>query len=224
MSRERLAAPLLACALLAGGCGVPLDGSANPVPANLLPPSQPAATADPSPSPTPDPGATAVTESPQSRLRLWFVQEDGLAAVESALPVGSPAEAVMAALALGPAPDQSEEGLRTIATDPLTGEPLVAVVPSEAESDSPLTGPVASAVPIDDPPVVVRLSPAFSALPSTEQVLLLGQVVLSLTGAGEGSVAFTDDSGTSVGVPLPDGRLLDVPATARDYNALIVRP
>ena len=72
--------------------------------------------------------------------------------------------------------------------------------------------------------VSVRLSPAFSALPSTEQVLLLGQVVLSLTGAGEGSVAFTDDSGTLVGVPLPGGRLLDVPATARDYNELIIRP
>jgi hypothetical protein len=72
--------------------------------------------------------------------------------------------------------------------------------------------------------VTVRLSSAFTALPPTEQVLLLGQVVLSLTGAGQNSVAFADEAGTPVAVPLPDGRLLDVPATARDYNSLIIRP
>ncbi len=72
--------------------------------------------------------------------------------------------------------------------------------------------------------VTVRLNPAFSALPPSEQVLLLGQVVLSLAGAGEESVAFVDDSGSPVAVPLPDGRLLDTPATARDYASLIVRP
>jgi hypothetical protein len=35
---------------------------------------------------------------------------------------------------------------------------------------------------------------------------------------------FTDEAGSPVAVPLPDGRLLDVPATARDYSSLIVRP
>ncbi len=37
-------------------------------------------------------------------------------------------------------------------------------------------------------------------------------------------MAFTDEAGTPLAVPLPDGRLLDTPATARDYNALIIRP
>ena len=227
--RMLLATAVLACAMLVGACGVPLDSAARAVPANLLPTPARTPGADPGLAPaaaSPGPGASAGTSTgrPQSRLRLWFVQEDGLAAVESNLPAGSPPEAVMAALAGGPTPDLSVQGLRTIATDPLTGEPLVAIAPGAGEPDAPTPGTVASSQPAGATAVSVRLSPAFCALPSTEQVLLLGQVVLSLTGAGEGSVAFTDDSGTLVGVPLPGGRLLDVPATARDYNALIIRP
>ena len=72
--------------------------------------------------------------------------------------------------------------------------------------------------------MTVILSSAFSALPPAEQVLLLGQVVLSLAGSGETSVLFTDETGSPVAVPLPDGRLLDLPATARDYSSLIIRP
>ncbi len=72
--------------------------------------------------------------------------------------------------------------------------------------------------------MTVALSPAFSALPPAEQVLLLGQVVLSLTGAGASFVSFVDEAGSPVAVPLPDGRLLDTPATARDYGTLIIRP
>jgi hypothetical protein len=71
-------------------------------------------------------------------------------------------------------------------------------------------------------PVTVQLAPAFSALAPADQVLLLGQVVLTLTGAGFGPVAFVDAAGSAAAVPLPDGRLLDVPAVARDYASLIV--
>ena len=70
----------------------------------------------------------------------------------------------------------------------------------------------------------MQLSQDFTALPATEQVLLLGQVVLSLTGAGASAVAFVDESGAPLAVPLPDGRLLDTPARARDYGPLIYRP
>ena len=139
------------------------------------------------------------------------------------MPSSSPASAVLEALAAGPTAQQAEEGLRTIAVDPLTGLPLVSV-PTTAPSpggmpDPPIPG--GDAVP---PPITVQLSAAFSALPPTEQVLLLGQVVLSLTGAGADTVSFTDEAGTVVAVPLPDGRLLDGPARARDYAPLIVQP
>ena len=108
----------------------------------------------------------------------------------------------------------------------------LSVAPTAPSRSTPGAGPTAGAA--SGPPTVaastapssvtVRLSPAFTPLPPVEQVLLLGQVVLSLTGAGERSVAFTDDAGKPLAVPLPDGRLLDAPATARGYNALIIRP
>lgn len=236
----------LACALAAAaglvaltGCGVPLQSEAEPLPANAVPaplPSSPTPT-EPSPSvsvaTSVETSATAVV----SRLRLWFVQEDGLASAESDLPTDAPAEVILQSLAIGPSAVQVAEGMRTVARDPLTGMPLVTVttsIPTPAEPAAPATGLPASGPPSPSPTstptaapvatIAVKLAPAFSALPSAEQILLLGQVVLSLTGAGERAVAFVDDSGAPVAVPLPDGRLLDVPATARDYNGLIVRP
>jgi hypothetical protein len=155
-------------------------------------------------------------------LRLWFVLDDGLAAVESELPEGSAASDVLLALAVGPV----DSALRTIASDPLTGAPLVSIAPAATDPE-PTAVPSVFGPEVPSPgwePVVVRLTSAFSALPPSEQVLLLGQVVLSLTGAGEHAVAFTDEVGNALAVPLPDGRLLDAPATARDYGSLIVQP
>lgn len=215
-------------------CGVSLQPTAEPLPANAipapLPVPAPAAVASPSPSPTPE--ASASTEPTVSRLRLWFVQEDGLAAVESTLPVGSDPDLVIQSLAIGPTAEQAADGLRTVARDPLTGLALVSVAvglpaPAATALASPTSSPTALPVfgsSVAPGSVTVILSSAFSALPPAEQVLLLGQVVLSLAGSGETSVVFTDEAGSPVAVPLPDGRLLDVPATARDYSSLIVRP
>ncbi len=60
-------------------------------------------------------------------LRLWFVQEDGLAAAESSLPKGSTADLVLQSLAIGPTDQQLAEGLRTVAQDPITGLALVTI-------------------------------------------------------------------------------------------------
>ena len=234
--RIRLAA--LALTALAGvsalaGCGVPLQSSAERLPANAVPAPLPTTSA---PSPSEDPTAAASTTVEASatgvvgRLRLWFVQDDGLASAESDLPTDSPAEVILQSLAIGPTAVQVAEGLRTVARDPLTGMPLVSVassIPTPATSPPvPASGPPSASPTMTAPvaTIAVQLAPAFSALPSAEQILLLGQVVLSLTGAGESAVAFIDDAGAPVAVPLPDGRLLDVPATARDYNGLIVKP
>ena len=187
-----------------------------PVPSTPPPSPTPSPSAPPASTPAPSPSETAAP------LRLWFVLDDGLAAVESDLPEGSPPGDVLLALAVGPA----EGPLRTIASDPLTGAPLVSVAPAVTATE-PTAVPSVFGPPESSPatePVVVRLTNAFSALPPSEQVLLLGQVVLSLTGAGERAVAFTDEAGNPLAVPLPDGRLLDVPATARDYGSLIVQP
>jgi hypothetical protein len=217
-----LAAMLAAVAL--AGCGVGLQQTAEPLPSNIIPAPIPVVTASPTPEATPAPSTSSPSNSAQ--LRVWFVQEDGLAAVETSLPEGTSPEIVLQALAAGPNEQQLAEGLRTVAQDPVTGLALVSIAPSAAPTSTPASsGPAASGSPDYDGVVVpVMLSAAFSALPPAEQVLLLGQVVLSLTGSGASFVSFQDEAGSPVAVPLPDGRLLDTPATARDYGILIIRP
>jgi hypothetical protein len=222
-----LAAVLALVALT--GCGVGPQTTAEPLPSNIIPAPLPVATASPTTGPptSPPPSPTAESSPTNSALlRLWFVQEDGLAAVESSLPAGSSADLVLQALAVGPTEQQLAEGLRTVAQDPVTGLALVSIAPPTVPASTPASaGPPASGSPADDGSVVpVMLSAAFSALPPAEQVLLLGQVVLSLTGAGASFVSFQDEAGSPVAVPLPDGRLLDTPATARDYGILITQP
>lgn len=185
--------------VLIAGCGVRLDSSPQSIPAGAIPTSSASATGDPSPNP-----------NPARAVRVWFAREDGLVPVVTDLsrePAVPPAD-VVAALAAGPTPEQAEDGLRTLVVDPLTGTPL-ASVPEE----SPVT---------EAGSVIVTLSPDAGALPPGEQVLLLGQIVLSLTGAGYSSVTFVDGTGAPAAVPLPGGRLLDRPAVARDYAGLII--
>lgn len=224
MTRQRAGLRVIAAAvavLVASGCGVQLQSEAVPVPERVIP----------SPLRIPVPEATqppvATTTAPlTSTLRLWFVQEDGLAAAESPLPTGTPPDLVLQALVAGPSAAQAVDGLRTLAADPLTGVPFISVDEGPADPDPsaiPSASASAGATPAADFESL-RLSSAFSALPPGEQVLLLGQVVLSLTGAGSRAVVFTDEAGATLAVPLPDGRLLDGPATARDYAGLIVRP
>ena len=119
----------IAIAASLAGCGVTLQDAAEPLPSNALP----APLRIPTPAPPPSPSAAPTTEpsaSPEpttSRLRVWFVQDDGLAAVESSLPVGSAPDLVLQSLAIGPTPAEAEQGLRTVARDPLTGQALVFV-------------------------------------------------------------------------------------------------
>lgn len=207
MSRARLAIAGLAMAGVLGGCGVPLQGRAEELPAGVVVavPTDPTSVVSPTPTaPTPAPAVTIV-----SPARLWFVRDDGLVAVSSTMPAGTEKAALLQALAAGPS--DASNALRTVATDPLTGDALVELVETSSTDDS-------------QPPNVVRIKAAFASLPPAEQVLLLGQVVLTLTGAGAPSVQFVDETGALLAVPLPNGRLQDAPATARDYASLIIQP
>lgn len=200
MIRRAFPAALSAVTVAAlSACGVPLDSAPQPIPSGAIPTVSVPTSAAPSP-----------TTTSAGRVRVWFVQDDGLVPVITELlrePIVPPAN-IVAALAAGPSAEQAEEGIRSIVVDPITDAPLISV-------------------PVDDPvseagSVVVVLAPAASALPPGEQVLLLGQVVLSLTGAGYSSVSFVDEAGALAAVPLPGGRLLDRPAVARDYAGLII--
>lgn len=198
----------VACIIALAGCGVPVQNAAQPIPADVIPSPPPSPTPTPTPEETPTPAPPP--EPTTVETRVWFVREDGLVGVETAVTPPVTATQVVEELALGPTPQDIVDGLRTVSRDPLTGASLVSVV-SEPETD--LTGRTLA---------TVSLGSAFASLPPTEQVLLLGQVVLSLTSMEIDAVEFVDDVGSPVAVPLPDGRVLDVPAVARDYASLII--
>jgi len=185
-------------------CGVPTQELAKPLASGVIAP--PALPATPTPTPTdsqttqPSP---SVTTAP---VKLWFAGDAGLVPVLTQVAPTNSAEAVVAGLVAGP---PENEQLRTVVVDPLTGLPLISVFTDEPAETTNLGG------------VNIALSPEFAALPPNEQVLVLGQVVLSITGEGLGTVAFVDQSGSPVAIPLPDGRLLDRPATVADYSSLI---
>ena len=186
-------------------CGVPTQEAAQPLASGVIaPPALPAATPSPTPSESlaAQPSPTVTTE----QVKLWFVEGAGLVPVFTPVAPVVDAEAVVAGLVAGP---PENEQLRTVVVDPLTGLPLISVFLDEpAETNNPGD-------------VNIALSPEFASLPPNEQILVLGQVVLSIAGGGLGSVSFVDQTGSPVAVPLPDGRLLDRPSTVADYSSLI---
>lgn len=209
MPRHRAGSVLAAAvALVVAGCGVPLEDSAQALPPEVVPPPIVVPTATPSPSTSPSASPT-VSPSPTSAVDvvdLFFIREDGLVPLVSDVLAPADPQAVLDALAAGP---PAETGLRSVVVDPLTGTALVSqFVPS-------------GAIPLPTADATIAVASSFSSLPSAEQVLLLGQVVLSLSSAGSNTVSIVDEAGSPLAVPLPDGRLLDRPATALDYAGLI---
>jgi hypothetical protein len=159
--------------------------------------------ADPLPAgalPTVTPTASA---APRARETLiHFVNGRTLEAIPEPI-VDRSANGVMAALAAGPPVDRGE--LRTLALDPVTGAPVFEVVSVSAFGE-----------------VVLRRAEVFQTMPAQDQVLLTGQVVLSMDEVGLSRVIIIDPSGAPVPVTLPDGRVAEGPLTASEYDELLV--
>ena len=153
----------------------------------------------PTVAPTPKPTPTAKEDT------VYFVSGRGLEGVEEPVDDHS-APGVMAALAAGP-PIERQADLRTLLLDPLTNAPVLTLV-----SQTPSRR------------VVLARTDAFTLLPANDQVLLVGQVVTSLAEVGLTSVIITDEAGLPIPLVLPDGRVLEGPATADDYDELVVDP
>ena len=146
---------------------------------------------------TPTPSPTTMESN------VFFVSGPGLEPVLE--PVRSRnAQGVLDALAAGP-PLERQTDLRTLIIDPLTGNPML----------------VLSSVSADGTVILARTE-AFTLLPAADQVLLVGQVVSSMDDVGFASVVITDERGTPIPLALPDGRVLEGPATAEDYAALVL--
>ncbi|MCU0299991.1 MAG: hypothetical protein MUF35_00115 [Candidatus Nanopelagicales bacterium] len=148
-------------------------------------------------------GGPAASEPPPARLtKVHFVNGGALEGVVEPMDDRS-ANGVLAALATGPPVDRAE--LRTLVLDPATGTPIFQV-----QSVSPYGE------------VVLRRGEGFGALPALDQVLLTGQVVLSLDEVGLSRVVVVDEAGTPVPVTLPDLRVVKRPITASDFDDLLV--
>jgi hypothetical protein len=150
----------------------------------------------PTVAPSPKPSPTAKEDT------IFFVSGRGLEGVSEPVSDHS-AQGVMAALAAGP-PIERQADLRTLLLDPLTGVAVLKVV-----SQSPSGR------------VVLARSDGFALLPANDQILLVGQVVTSLAEVGLTSVIITDQAGLPIPLALPDGRVLEGPATVDDYDVLV---
>jgi len=154
--------------------------------------------------PPTSPTSAQPSDSAGAMEALWYVEGDRLRRLETAASGTASAARAVALLASPP----QQPGLRTLVGDPQGGTPLATVV-DDASPGS--VGPT---------PVIIRLSDTFSKLAPTDQVLLIGQVVLTVTETSPASVEFVDVNNAPVTVPLPDGRLQDAPVGRADYLVL----
>lgn len=159
---------------------------------------------DPDAFPAENGGRAGVIEA------LWFVSSDGLVAVNRTTDSAPTAEDKIRALEAGPTASEAADGLRTALTPVLPDQPLVVTAESQGLE-----------VPTEPAQTAVVLNPAFNRLPSQEQLLVLGQVVLTLADNQGATVVFVDEQGGPVGIPLPSGRLTSEPVTAADFAPLI---
>jgi hypothetical protein len=178
-----------------GGCGVPAEPRPRPLPSEAMDVIR-----GTEPSDTAGPGAL---------IELWFVRDNRLVPTDRQSDVNPTSEQALSLLEAGPTLEEKQEGLRTAQVSVVPGTRL-AVTADEA----------GLSVPVRDGQVAVVLSDRFSDLPSQEQLLILGQIVLTLAVEPDETVLFVNSTGTPVGVPLPNGRLSSGAVNASNYSAL----
>ena len=144
-------------------------------------------------------------------MALWFVSDGSLVQVDRKTDSAVTEQDKIVALEAGPTQAELDEGMRTAVASVVPDVPLV--ITADAARVAVETGPRG---------VAVVLSDEFASLPSEEQLFALGQVVTTLTDGTPEAVRFVGRNGIPVGVPLPDGRLVNRPVTAVDYQTLLI--
>jgi spore germination protein GerM len=142
------------------------------------------------------PGTGSVVET--GTATTWFIRADVLVSRVRDVPLPITAEAVMATLGAGVTPAETNSGLRSAIPD---AEMLLAADLARGTA-------------------TVELAPGFLDVAPGDQVLALGQVVLTLTDLpGVGRVRF-QINGVAVAVPLPDGTSSDDSVSREDFAPL----
>jgi len=142
----------------------------------------------------------AETESNQvQRIDVWFVREGHLASVSHLVISPASPSAVLADLLAGPTDFEQSRSLRSAIPDP----------------------DVVNEVVIVRGVATVAISAGFTDIPANDQVLAIGQVVLTLTGLpGVGRVRFAIDENI-VAVPLPSGDATNESVSRDDFADLM---
>ena len=144
-----------------------------------------------------DPDSTAAA-TPTDEITVWFIRDDLLVQRPRQIPAPLDAGAVLESLGQGVSPVEAARGSRSAIPD---SSMLVA---------AELAGGTAT----------VQLAGEFLEIPPGDQVLALGQVVLTLTDLrGIGRVRFEID-GKSVATPLPDGTSTEDSVSREDFRSL----
>lgn len=161
------------------------------------------------PPTTTDSGTGDVTGPRTGNVVVWLVRRDLLFRVLREVTDPPSAEMLLEELVDGPTRGEAARGVRTLLTE---GDARFVVTPTS----TPAT--VDAAV-----PARILLSDDLRARPLAEQVLALGQLVLTLRTAGYDAVEFVGSDGEPVAVPAADGRIITGPATADDYLEIRTR-
>lgn len=144
---------------------------------------------------TDDPSPNVATEP----AAIWFVRDTLLDQVQHRVAAPATAGTVVAELLLGPTEGEQGRSFRSAIPD-------ATVVVSASTAGGLAT---------------VELAPEFAEIPVADQVLAVGQLVLTLTDLrGVGRVRFQVDDAV-VAVPLPTGEASDQTVSRDDYVELI---
>lgn len=189
----RTALSAIAATILLIGCGVPIQRQPAPIDPDAVPSRLQG-------SPSPTPGATSATPG-RPVVQVVFVQKDQLVTLVREAPGPAAADrlqTVIAALLAGPASTEQANGL----TSALPPELALAV--RDVQGDR----------------VELELSGETDGRSATENVLAVGQIVLSVTALPTIREVTFSRNGRRVEALLADGALTTAPLTASDYATL----
>ena len=185
----------IAVALISvSACGIPTDEDARRIDPEEIPPGLLDVSAPTTVAGALDPlGTTEV-------VAVYLIRDGALAPSLAEVGRGASLNDVIELIRVAPSEELAEEGFR-----------------SALVSDVPVVQSIALARGVAD----IDLGPAFLELPSNDQVLALGQLVLTATARpGVGQVRFTLE-GLPVQVPTADGTIASDPLSRDDYLALL---
>ncbi len=199
MSNTRRLCFVVLLAAVCASCALPVDDHARAIGAEQLPPALAATSIpDTTAAATTDDAGPTTTQIESAPYRVWFITGAQLQPVTRRLATGSSSQQLIAQLLAGPSSDEVDEaGMRS-------------AIPAGAIISTDVRGGVA----------LVDLDPSFVAIPTGDQILAVGQLVLTFTGfPGVGQVRFAID-GVTVQVPRADGSQAEGAVTRDDYLPL----